>query len=358
MAYPGYPQPGQQASYPAYPGYPATGGDTSAGGYSGYPSQGYPSGPPDAGFYPGTTYPQPGYPQPGYPSSYPSSEPQPGYPSQPAYPGGPPQPGFTGGDQPPAMQYPTYPAYPAFPGQPGGYPAPQPYPSYPGYPSQDTSGGGGGYAQPGYPTYPGYPSGPPPEPVPLEKLPTDYQSSLSFLQESAKEDLSDSGRTAFYKLAGQDGEIDAFELQDILNKVFQRVFTFDGFSTDVTRSMVALRDYDMSGKLDFEDFKLLWSDLTICKRAFMELDKDKNGYFDKSEFEEAFKIMGLHVSEPTQRAMTVRYSDNQGRVKFNDFVASYMKLKTMLKTFLTKDYYQQGNVEFEVDEYIQMCMYS
>jgi Ca2+-binding EF-hand superfamily protein len=252
----------------------------------------------------------------------------------------------------------AYPSYPVFPAAPGGYPAPQPtaYPGYPSYPSQPSA------PQPGYPAYPGYPGagGPAgmPQPQPLENLPVDYQTSVSFLQESHQENLSDDGRRAFYNLAGADGEIDAFELQDILNKVFQRVFKFDGFSTDVTRSMVAMRDYDMSGKLDFEDFKLLWSDLSICKKAFQELDTDNSGYFDRSEFAQAFKIMGLHVSDQTQRAMTMRYSDKNGHVRFNDFVACYMRLKTMLKTFLTKDYYQQGNVEFEIDEYVQMCMYS
>jgi Ca2+-binding EF-hand superfamily protein len=239
-----------------------------------------------------------------------------------------------------------------YPSQPGGYPAP----SYPGYPGAQ-GGSGGGYPQ--YPAYPGYPgAGSPPPVQPLENLPHDYQSSVNFLAEKPQEEMSDDGRRAFQNLAGADGEIDAFELQDILNKVFQRVFKFDGFTTDVTRSMVALRDYDMSGKLDFEDFKLLWNDLTICKKAFIELDTDKNGSFDRNEFAQAFKIMGLHVSEQTQRAMMMRYSDKEGNVRFNDFVACYMRLKTMLKTFLTKDYYRQGNVEFEVDEYVQMCMYS
>jgi len=34
--------------------------------------------------------------------------------------------------------------------------------------------------------------------------------------------VSEDGRRAFQGLAGADGEVDAFELKDILNKVFQR----------------------------------------------------------------------------------------------------------------------------------------
>lgn len=34
--------------------------------------------------------------------------------------------------------------------------------------------------------------------------------------------MTEDARQVFYSLAGQDAEIDAFELRDILNKVFQR----------------------------------------------------------------------------------------------------------------------------------------
>lgn len=93
--------------------------------------------------------------------------------------------------------------------------------------------------------------------------------------------MTEDSRRPFCTLAGQDGEIDAFELKDILNKVFQRGsyllhfmplmlhahliivvaviagcccvklfcllivfsdFKFEGFTVDLTRSMVAMSD--------------------------------------------------------------------------------------------------------------------
>ena len=39
--------------------------------------------------------------------------------------------------------------------------------------------------------------------------------------------------------------------------------------------------------------------------------------------------VGLSVSERSLSALVMRYADKQGRIRFNDFVACYVKLKTM-----------------------------
>ena len=40
--------------------------------------------------------------------------------------------------------------------------------------------------------------------------------------------------------------------------------------------------------------------------------------------------VGLNVSEKSGKALLMRYSDKNGNITFNDFVACYVKLKTML----------------------------
>lgn len=40
-----------------------------------------------------------------------------------------------------------------------------------------------------------------------------------------------------------------------------------GFSKDICRSMVAMMDDDLSGKLGFEEFKILWTDIRNWKVA-------------------------------------------------------------------------------------------
>lgn len=42
-------------------------------------------------------------------------------------------------------------------------------------------------------------------------------------------------------------------------------FQFDGFSRDVCRSMVALMDVDMTGKLGLDEFIVLWKSVRTWK---------------------------------------------------------------------------------------------
>jgi len=46
-------------------------------------------------------------------------------------------------------------------------------------------------------------------------------------------------------------------------------------------------------------------------------------------------LSGMTASEGTLNAMMARYSDKDGNVKFDDFVACYIKLKTMQSMFST-----------------------
>ncbi|ESN95936.1 hypothetical protein HELRODRAFT_185955 [Helobdella robusta] len=177
----------------------------------------------------------------------------------------------------------------------------------------------------------------------------------------------DRAKQGFLNLAGSDGEIDAFELQSILNQYFMKEFDFKGFSIDLTRSMVAMRDFDFSGKLGFEDFKALWTDLTICKRAFKLADLENTGCFNSFDFKTVLTnvacqskcgIPGMRISNATLNAIIVRYSDREGKVRFDNFVACYVKLKTLFDTFTKKDPNNQGKANFSTEEFIVMALYS
>lgn len=48
----------------------------------------------------------------------------------------------------------------------------------------------------------------------------------------------------------------------------------------------------------------------------------------------AFYRTGFRVSNATFNAIVMRYSDKHGHVKFNDFVAAYIKLKTLFGKLL------------------------
>lgn len=165
-------------------------------------------------------------------------------------------------------------------------------------------------------------------------------------------------KASFRRVAGEDMEIDAYELRDILNAVFTREFAFDGFSIDVCRSMVAMHDGDLSGKLGFDEFKVLWADLRRWKGVFKEYDRDKSGNLSSYELRSALHASGFRLSNRTFSALVMRYSSKDGNVEFGDFILCAIRMKTMLASFKNIDVENSGHAAFDLDSFVQTVMYS
>jgi calpain len=184
---------------------------------------------------------------------------------------------------------------------------------------------------------------------------TDYKPSVADdrFKKSDDKPNEDAAYKAFLNLAGSDREIDAFELQHILNILYSKEFKVGGFSVDLTRSMVAMCDTDLTGKLNYDEYKRLYRDLLLCKHTFYAMDKDGNGYFSSYEFRDALRLLGMHVSNSTFNAIVMRYSDQRGEVQFQDFVAAYIKLKLLFALFDNKDRSHSGRAKFNIEEVVK-----
>nr|XP_022332388.1 calpain-B-like isoform X20 [Crassostrea virginica] len=169
-------------------------------------------------------------------------------------------------------------------------------------------------------------------------------------------------KASFRRVAGDDMEIDAYELRDILNAVFTKEgsveFVFDGFSLDTTRSMVAMHDGDLSGKLGFDEFKVLWADLRRWKGVFKEYDRDRSGNLSSYELRSALHASGFRLSNRTFSALVMRYSSKNGNIEFGDFILCAIRMKTMLASFRNIDVDNSGHAAFDLDTFIQTVMYS
>lgn len=169
-------------------------------------------------------------------------------------------------------------------------------------------------------------------------------------------------RNNFKEIAGDDMEIDAFELEDILNTVFTKgsavEFDFEGFGIEPCRSMVALHDGDMSGKLGFEEFKSLWRDLRIWKANFKNFDSDNSGYLNSYELRSALRNAGFKLSNSSLHTLVARYSNKEGQIAFADFIMCAIRLKSILASFRNSDPDQTGIAAFHLEDFIQIAMYS
>ncbi|CAB1327888.1 unnamed protein product, partial [Coregonus sp. 'balchen'] len=131
----------------------------------------------------------------------------------------------------------------------------------------------------------------------------------------------------FTTIAGQDGEIDAEELQRCLTQTGISG-TYTPFSLETCRIMIAMLDRDMTGKLGFNEFKELFAALSGWKQNFMMFDQDRSGTVEPHEMSQAISAMGYMISPQALNAIIKRYS-KAGRIYFDDYVACAVKLRAL-----------------------------
>ncbi|XP_019909411.2 calpain-1 catalytic subunit isoform X2 [Esox lucius] len=107
------------------------------------------------------------------------------------------------------------------------------------------------------------------------------------------EDIDDK-QTLFRKYCDQFGEVDAEQLQRCLNVNLLQgsVKETKGFSLESCRSMVALMDTSVTGRLNSVEFLRLWSKATTYKDIFLHSDVDRSGYLSVSQLRNAIMSSG------------------------------------------------------------------
>ncbi|XP_039931489.1 calpain small subunit 2 [Hirundo rustica] len=167
-------------------------------------------------------------------------------------------------------------------------------------------------------------------------------------------------RRLFAQLAGDDMEVCATELRDILNKVLSRHqdLKTDGFSLDTCRSMVAVMDSDASGKLGFEEFKYLWNNIKKWQCVYKQYDTDRSGTVGRAQLPNALKAAGFHLNEQLCQVIVRRYADDNGSMDFNSFISCLVRLDSMFRAFKSLDRDGSGHIKVTIEDWLQLTMYS
>ncbi|VUZ39950.1 unnamed protein product [Hymenolepis diminuta] len=158
-------------------------------------------------------------------------------------------------------------------------------------------------------------------------------------------------RSAFDAIAGESGDIEAEDLRNILNRVFENKVgeSFEGFSLETARSMVALMDVDTSGTLGFEEFQTLWYELRLWLTIFKEADSANAGRLRTYDLRTVLSDTGISISNDIFKAIVCRYAHN-GVIVFDDFILLLVRLITVFSKFKENLDNRGGNrATFNVD---------
>ncbi|EQB77514.1 calpain 3 isoform c isoform 15-like protein [Camelus ferus] len=182
-------------------------------------------------------------------------------------------------------------------------------------------------------------------------------------------------RNIFRQIAGDDMEICADELKNILNRVVSKHkdLKTQGFTLESCRSMIALMDGDFamcpvalnsflqtdgSGRLNLQEFHHLWKKIKAWQKIFKHYDSDQSGTINSYEMRNAVNDAGFHLNNQLYDIITMRYADKYMNIDFDSFICCFVRLEGMFRAFHAFDKDGDGIIKLNVLEWLQLTMYA
>uniref|UniRef100_A0A7N4NH19 Calpain-3 n=1 Tax=Sarcophilus harrisii TaxID=9305 RepID=A0A7N4NH19_SARHA len=167
-------------------------------------------------------------------------------------------------------------------------------------------------------------------------------------------------RNIFRQIAGDDMEICADELKNVLNTVVNKHqdLKIDGFTLESCRSMIALMDTDGSGRLNLQEFHHLWKKIKSWQKIFKHYDTDHSGTINSYEMRNAVNDAGFHLNSQLYDIITMRYADKHMNINFDSFICCFVRLEGMFRAFQAFDKDGDGIIKLNVLEWLQLTMYA
>ncbi|XP_030247459.1 calpain-1 catalytic subunit-like [Sparus aurata] len=141
-------------------------------------------------------------------------------------------------------------------------------------------------------------------------------------------------RTLFRQYSDKYEEVDAEQLQKLLNeRILKGDLKSGGFSTDACRSMVALMDTSITGKLNDEEFVRLWKKIVMYKDIFFSTDVSQTGTLSLNELRNAIMASGKRASDDMLNLMALRYGSSSGQISLESFISLVLRFDCINKIF-------------------------
>ncbi|CAH2224189.1 calpain 8 S homeolog isoform X2 [Pelobates cultripes] len=167
-------------------------------------------------------------------------------------------------------------------------------------------------------------------------------------------DVTEDFKSIFNKIAGEKDEVDAKDIQVILNKLLAKRTDLKshGFSLATCREMISLMDIDGTGTLSLVEFNVLWMKLKKYMETYVKVDTDRSGTIDAHEMRAALQDAGFNLNNKIQQSITQRYADSDLTISFDGFIACMIRLETLFKMFQLLDPKNTGSINLTLPEWL------
>ncbi|XP_047376579.1 calpain-9 isoform X3 [Sciurus carolinensis] len=165
-------------------------------------------------------------------------------------------------------------------------------------------------------------------------------------------------RALFRRVAGEDMEVTAEELEYVLNAVLQKRkdLKFKKLSLISCRNIISLMDTSGNGKLEFSEFRVFWDKLKQWINLFTEFDVDRSGTMSSYELRTALRASGFQLSSRLLQLIVLRYADEGLQLDLDDFLNCLVRLENASRVFQALRMKNQDFIHLNINEFINLTM--
>ncbi|XP_066235225.1 calpain-9 isoform X1 [Saccopteryx leptura] len=165
-------------------------------------------------------------------------------------------------------------------------------------------------------------------------------------------------RALFERVAGEDMEVTAEELEYVLNAVLQKKkdIKFKKLSLISCKNIISLMDTSGNGKLEFDEFKVFWGRLKAWTSLFLQCDADRSGTMSSYELRTALRDAGFQLSNHLLQLIVLRYADEELQLGFDDFLNCLVQLENASRVFQALSTKNKEFIHLNINEFIILTM--
>lgn len=155
------------------------------------------------------------------------------------------------------------------------------------------------------------------------------------------------------------------KISSVINYVFSTAIDFQTpkpgqmtISKELCRSLISFTDEKNLGKIGFDEFDTLWSQICRWKLIFRLHSKRKKGYIEAVKLSNALEHAGFILNKEVLGILIHRYGDEQGSLSLDDFIMCIVALHLEFMNFKNSDKDKTGQVAVSLNEWVGKSFFS
>ncbi|XP_038216495.1 calpain-C isoform X1 [Zerene cesonia] len=160
----------------------------------------------------------------------------------------------------------------------------------------------------------------------------------------------------FLQLADEHKTINAFELQELLERCLPNDYIKSCATIETCRQVVLSMEKDGLGRITLNDFKNLIYSLRYWQEVFKRYSTEKMGVLRVERFRDALRDVGFAVPERVMALLVLKYMRKDGMLRFGDFVSAIVLLHRAFDMFFSNCSSSTYKIQLTFSEWLKLAL--